>query len=162
MIDLRLRLPDLAGEFAHLRIGLADLLLNRLGLLHLRLGLPHLRFRLAPIGCGRVYILLRRRLMRQRLLALIIGFGLDEICIGAGELRLRHRESGGKILARDFGGIFDARQLALRGGERRLGLLLIDQILARIDMDDRIALMDELIVAEYRGKRRRRKSAARS
>ncbi len=121
--------------------------MNGLGLLNLRFGQMHLRIGLAPIGGGGVDILLGRRLRRQRKLALIVGFGFDEIGVGAGELRLRDGKRGRKILARDFRGILDAGQLALRGGKTGLGGFQIDVVLARIDMDEEIALMDELIVA---------------
>ena len=139
-------MADLTVVLAHLRLGLADPLRNGLGLLNLRFGLLHLGFGLRQGGGGGIDVLLAGRLAGQNLLAVEIGLSLHKSGLGRGELRLRKEELSREILARHIGCIFEARELTLCGGKRRLGRLAVDHILAVVDVNERIALVDELIV----------------
>ena len=63
-----------------------------------------------------------------------------------GELRLRLLELGRKILARDLDAELLPGILRLGGRQRAFGLIAVVDVLPRIDVDQRLALLDELIV----------------
>ena len=99
-------------------------------------------------GLGRVHVLLRGRLPAQGFLPVVIGLRLGERRLGRGQLGLRLREQGGEILPRDFKAELLAAHLRLGRGQRAFGEVAVDLVLARIDMDQRVALPDELIVGD--------------
>ena len=146
-----MRLFRLALELPHLRVGLADSLRNGLGFQHLRLGERDLRLRLPQSRRGSVDFLLGRRLFWQAPLALIVGLRPDLSRLRRGELGLRLLQQSGKIFAGDFGAECLAGELRFRGVQHAFGDCPVVLILPRIDMDERLALADELIVGHVEG-----------
>ena len=121
----------------------------------------HLRLRLFQRRRGGVDLLPRRRLFREAALAVVIGLRLDEIGVGVGELRLRLLQLGGKILAGDLRAKLLPGELMFRRLQRAFGLLAVDLVLPRIDVNQRLALFDELIVGDVERDDGRRRRAAR-
>src|SRR5580704_10661976 len=146
LIEPGLGLLDLAFELADLRIRLPDLLRNRLRLRDLGLGLQYLRLRLAQSRGGGIDLLLSRGCLGKTALAPVIGLRLGLHGLRRGELRLRLLQKGGEVLARDLSPELLTGELVLRHIERALRGIAVKFKLTRIDMDERLPLMDELIV----------------
>ncbi len=127
---------------------LADALRHRRSLRDLSFGEGDLRLRLLQGGLGRVHVLLRGRLPAQGFLAVVIGLRLGERRLGRRKLGLRLGEQGGEILPRHLKTELLAAHLRLGGGQRAFGKFAVDLVLARIDVDQRVALPDKLIVGD--------------
>ena len=68
------------------------------------------------------------------------------LALALARLRLRLLELGGKILAADLRAKLLPGELMFRRLQRAFGLLAVDLILPRVDVNQRLALLDELIV----------------
>ena len=137
---------DLALLLADLRIGHADPLRYRLGLQSCASADCTCAFACCQSGRGGVDLLLGGRLPWQAALALIIGLRLDLGSLRRGELGLRLFQQCGKILAGDLGTVSQTGELAFRRIQHALSIALVVHILPRIDMDQRLSFVDELIV----------------
>ena len=116
---------------------------------HARLVEQHVRLCLLQVrGRGAVDLLLRRRLARQALLAGEVGLALYERGLGRVEVRLRHLQRGGEVLLGDLGAELLAGELRLCRVELALRLVARVHELARVDVDQRLALAHELVVGD--------------
>ena len=149
LIEPGLRLLDLTFELPDLRVGLADPLRHRRVLRRPAL-LPSMTCACAccSAASGGIDLLLRRRAVSR-------GSAGDRNRPAPWrgwpsplQLRLRLLELRREILAGDLGAILQAGILAFRRRQRAFGLLVVDQILPWIDVDQRLALFDELVVVD--------------
>ena len=108
----------------------------------------HLGLRLLQRGGGGIDVLLGGRQFGQALLPIVIGLRLGKIGLGVRELRLRLLKLRREILARDFGAELLARKLRFCRRQRALGLFAVVDVLPRIDVDQQLVLLDELVVVD--------------
>jgi hypothetical protein len=151
LVILRLRLPLRPFKLLHLGLGDADILLDQARRIDLRLGLLHLALRLVQAGGRLIDLLLRRCGARHGVLALVVGLGVDEITLGLLQRALGGKKIGGECRGRLF-------KVELAAGEFGLGLLqlgggLVERrlVVARIDLDDHLALRQTLVVVDVEG-----------
>ncbi len=147
LIEPGFRLIDLAVELRDLRNGLGDALRHGRCLLDLRLRAGDLRLRLPQAGRGCIDLLLGRRTRRQRLLPIIIGLRTHEQRLGRVQLRLCRVELRREVFLRHLGGILEAAILTFGRRQIGLGVLDIDHILAIVDVDQRLTLFHEFVIA---------------
>src|SRR6266481_813354 len=148
LVELRLCLLDLAFELLHLRLGLANLLRDRRILLHLRLGQLDLRFCLPERGRRLIDVLLRRSRLPKADRSVIVGLRFGEAGLGAFKLRLCLFEQSGEVLFGNLRGELLPGILGLGGRQRTFGLVPTVFVLSRIDVDQRLALLHELVVVD--------------
>ena len=151
LIQRSLGVPDLTFELFHPRLRIPDILLHELGDLHLGLRLLDLAFPLFHAGIRLIDLLLRRRRGRNRVLPVIallrvdqIGLGLLQIALGIEQIR---RIGHHRLLQVDPRLIELTLVLQQRAGRlvhRRL-------IVTRIELDDDLALPQQLIVIDVEG-----------
>lgn len=83
-----------------------------------------------------------------RILLVIVGLRLGKVCLGIGELRLGLLQLRREILARDLRAVLLTLILRFGRRQRPFRLLAVGLVLPGIDMDQRLPLLDELVVGD--------------